>query len=58
MSMYGDDRMHMEDWQNQLMERAKQVGPAKALMEFHQVAVDFCDTYWTEREIEQQQGGV
>lgn len=57
MSMYGE-RIHMEDWQCQLMERAKQVGPANALAEFHQVALDFCIAYWTEKEIEQQQGGA
>lgn len=50
MSKYGDERMHMEEWQDQLQERAKVVGPAKALQEFHQVAVDFCDTYWTEKD--------
>lgn len=50
MSMYGDSRMHMEDWQRSLMERAAEVGPRLALQEFTQVQADFLDLYWTEQE--------
>lgn len=49
MSMYGDHRMHMEDWQQALMERAREVGPRQALQEFNQVEADFLETYWTEQ---------
>lgn len=49
MSMYGDQRMHMEDWQRSLMERAEEVGPRQALQEFNQVQLDFFEMYWTEQ---------
>lgn len=50
MSMYGDERMHMEEWQHQLMERARQVGPQQAMREMLKVVHDFTDTYWTEQD--------
>lgn len=50
MSMYGDSRMHMEDWQRALMERAAEVGPRLALQEFNQVQADFLELYWTEQQ--------
>ena len=49
MSMYGDQRMHMEDWQQALMERAREVGPRQALQEFNRVQADFLEMYWTEQ---------
>lgn len=50
MSMYGDQRMHMEDWQRSLVERAEEVGPRQALQEFNQVQLDFLDLYWAEKQ--------
>lgn len=49
VSMHGDQRMHMEDWQRSLMERAEEVGPRQALQEFNQVQQDFLEMYWTEQ---------
>lgn len=50
MSKYGDERMHMEDWQDQLQERARKVGPQQAMREMLKVVHDFTDMYWTEQD--------
>lgn len=49
MSKYGDDRMHMEDWQDSLRQRASEVGPREAVAEYAQVLQDFMQIYFTRK---------
>jgi hypothetical protein len=49
MSVFGDDRPHMNDWIEQLEQRAEDVGARQAVKEFADVLSTFAEYYWPEQ---------